>query len=484
MVADVARQVCPAPEKKPGAKGPALPDTLRKILPAAGGSFIEWYEFAIYSYLSSYITENFFAGGRGGSVGTWAGFAITFAFRPVGGAFFGFLADKFCRKPAMQLTILLMLVTTVLQGCLPSFTCCGESWGWFGLVTLLILRALQGLSAGGELSTAAVYISEISPRKTLGFNLSWISVSGAFGAWTVAALVVFIIESSLSKPEMLAWGWRLPYLTSLVPGIALVFFRQYLEETDDFEGLLKEAAAKKAQETNTGMEEGSSAASEESELGTMQELLANHKLALLVGSLGTAGIGALWYVPSVYGVQFIQESQKLPSTAVTFSEMLAFFIPTALAMFVGMLVDTWGACKVHTLALTLGCIVSPVPLFYWWTHVAPQQAIFSVYAGQIILGFMLALTTSVYLWVVELFPVKVRVTGVSVAYNIGIGVFGGLGPVLSDLGNKEISPKGPISAPAAFTLFAGAVSLCAVISSHVLARRGLLRLTHIRDAPY
>merc|ERR1719215_886551 len=158
-----------------------------------------------------------------------------------------------------------MLLTTVLQGCLPTFSCCGESWGWFGLVTLLILRALQGLSAGGELSTAAVYISEISPHSSLGFNLSWISVSGAFGAWTVAALVVFIIESSLSKPEMLAWGWRLPYLTSLAPGMIVIFFRQYLEETEDFEDLLKQEAAKKTNEAQQGLEEGSSCASEESE---------------------------------------------------------------------------------------------------------------------------------------------------------------------------------------------------------------------------
>mmetsp|Transcript_14829 Transcript_14829/g.36862 ORF Transcript_14829/g.36862 Transcript_14829/m.36862 type:complete len:484 (-) Transcript_14829:196-1647(-) len=483
-MATVAPQAVKVPETHKSGDAKVVGDVLRKILPAAGGSFIEWYEFAIYSYLSSYITDNFFADGRGGSVGTWAGFAITFAFRPLGGAFFGFLADKFGRKPAMQLTILLMLVTTVLQGCLPSFSCCGEAWGWFGLVTLLVLRALQGLSAGGELSTAAVYISEISPRKTLGFNLSWISVSGAFGAWTVAALVVFTIESSLSKQDMLMWGWRLPYLTSIVPGIVLIFMRQYLEETEDFEDLVKEIAAKNANNATQDMEEGSSAASEEAELGTVQELLANHKLALLIGSLGTAGIGALWYVPPVYGVQFIQQSEKLPPNAVTFSEMLAYFIPTVLAMFVGMLVDSWGAGKVHTLALVLGCIVSPAPLFYWWAHVPPQQAILSVYMGQIILGFMLALTTSVYLWVVELFPVKVRVTGVSIAYNIGIGIFGGLGPVLSDLGNKEISPKGLVSAPAAFTLFAGALSLGAVASSHLLARRGLLRLTHIRDAPY
>mmetsp|Transcript_73272 Transcript_73272/g.224144 ORF Transcript_73272/g.224144 Transcript_73272/m.224144 type:complete len:158 (+) Transcript_73272:468-941(+) len=106
----------------------------------------------------------------------------------------------------MQLTILLMLATTLLQGCLPSFYCCGEGWGWAGMALLMVCRALQGLSAGGELSCAAVYISEISPKRSLGLNLSWISVSGAFGAWTVAALVVSLIESLLSKEDMLMWG--------------------------------------------------------------------------------------------------------------------------------------------------------------------------------------------------------------------------------------------------------------------------------------
>jgi len=90
-------------------------------------------------------------------------------------------------------------------------------------------------------------------------------LSGAFGAWTIAALVVFIIESSLSRADMLEWGWRLPYLTSLAPGILLVFSRQYLEETEDFEGLVREAAAKKANGANREMEEGSSSWSEAAE---------------------------------------------------------------------------------------------------------------------------------------------------------------------------------------------------------------------------
>merc|ERR1711972_653910 len=143
---------------------------------------------------------------------------------------------------AMQITIALMLTTTLLQGVLPSFYCCGEGWGWFGLMAMLLLRVLQGLSAGGELSTAAVYITEVSPRDRLGFNLSWISLTGAFGAWSVASLVVFLFQSVLTEEQMMLWGWRLPYLTTIIPGIAVLLARGSLEETPDFEELLKSKA--------------------------------------------------------------------------------------------------------------------------------------------------------------------------------------------------------------------------------------------------
>merc|ERR1719240_1912049 len=95
-------------------------EVLRKILPAAAGSFVEWYDFGIYSYIGSYVTANFFEE-MGGSIATWAGFGVTFLFRPLGGVVIGWLADTFGRKRAMQITIATMLITSVLQGVLPSF---------------------------------------------------------------------------------------------------------------------------------------------------------------------------------------------------------------------------------------------------------------------------------------------------------------------------------------------------------------------------
>merc|ERR1712151_1115788 len=100
------------------------------------------------------------------------------------------------------------------------------------------------------------------------------------------------------------------------------------------------------------------------------------------------------------------------------------------------------------------------------------------------LGLCLALTTSIFLWIVELFPVQVRATGVSAANNIGVGIIGGMGPLISDAGNRAMDPKGLVSAPAAYTTFLGVVSLAACLGSRFLAKKGMMRVTHIREDPY
>eukprot|EP00931_Biecheleriopsis_adriatica_P066731 TRINITY_DN4101_c0_g1_i1.p1 TRINITY_DN4101_c0_g1~~TRINITY_DN4101_c0_g1_i1.p1 ORF type:complete len:482 (+),score=67.73 TRINITY_DN4101_c0_g1_i1:88-1533(+) len=454
-------------------------EIFKKIIPAAGGSFIEWYDFAIYSYVSAYITGNFFSDGHGGSVATWFGFGLTFFFRPLGGAFFGWFADRLGRKPAMQLSIALMLFTTIAQGLLPTFYCCGDSWGWVGMIGLFICRALQGLSAGGEMSIAAAYIAEISPHDTLGFNLSWISVAGNFLSYLVVSLVVVVFQTYFSAEFMQSWGWRLLFLSSLVPGLAVSVGRRYLQETPDFEELLKARIANECSDAESGSLEKKSGSN-----GIWQELMANHKLALLIGSFGTASIGAVWYVVPTYGVQFIGQYNDLPANATTFSYCICYAVSLLFVPAVGKLIDVCGVGKIFALCAFTGCVVVPIPVFYWWTHVRQELAVSALYVGMAIIGLQGALTCSVYLWVVELFPVKVRTTGVSIAYNIGVGIFGGLGPVFADAANEFISPKGLMSAPVAFTFASGVLSLLALAAGHMLSKRGMLQLTHLRAFPY
>lgn len=452
-------------------------DSLRKILPAAAGSFIEFYEFGIFAYMSSEITGNFYLG-HGGSLATWASFAITFAFRPFGGFLFGWLADHYGRKPVMQATIVLMLMTTLLQGCLPTFHCCGESWGWFGLVMLLVLRVFQGLSVGGELGAAAVYLSEVSSPAKLGVNLSWISLTGVFGAWSVASMVVFFFESVLSEEQMLLWGWRLPYLSTIVPGLVIIAYRRFLEESPEFEALVKQRATV---HVCSDEEQGSARKIDES---PAKELLSKYKMAVLVGTLGCSIFGVASFVPPLYGIKFIQEEHGLAQNVVTLSQMLNYLIPALSAPAVGILIDRWGAGRTYGFAVILAGIIVPVPCLYWWAHVPEESAIATAFIGQILLGLCLALTTSVFVWLVELFPVQVRVTGVSVAYNIGVGVIGGMGPLVCDAGNRIIDPKSLLSSPAIYTLVFGIVSTLAVLGSRVLAKHKLIKITHIRANPY
>mmetsp|Transcript_1035 Transcript_1035/g.2649 ORF Transcript_1035/g.2649 Transcript_1035/m.2649 type:complete len:497 (-) Transcript_1035:443-1933(-) len=454
---------------------------VKRILPAALGCFIEFYEFAIFSYLTEEITANFFAG-HGGSLSTWAGFAMTFVFRPIGGAFFGSLADRFGRKPAMQLTLSFILFATLMQGLLPTFYCCGESWGWLGLALMLILRALQGLSCGGELTTAAVYITEISPRDRLGRNLMWV-VPGAFGAWSFAGLVVFLCQKALDEEAMLRWGWRLPYLSTLVPGIIIFIARRYLEETPQFEDLAK---AKVKHQAHLILECGSASnqAKAHKEKGPLLEVFANHKMSLLVGSLAAASMGSVDFCVAVYGPVLIrQQGHQIAPGTVSLGMMIKNLVPALLFPFTGMAIDRWGAGRMYGLATVLATLV-PAAVLYWWAHCPASQAAASMLIGQFIIGLVSAVQISLYLWVVELFPVQVRVVGASVAYNIGLGIFGGMGPLICDAGGHLIAWDGLLSAPAAYNLVIGCLAVLACLGSRLLAKRGVMRVTHIREKPY
>merc|ERR1711920_980440 len=141
------------------------------------------------------------------------------------------------------------------------------------------------------------------------------------------------------------------------------------------------------------------------------------------------------------GVQFIEQYNDLPPNATTISYAICYAVSLCLVPAVGKLIDAWGVGKTFMLCAFIGCLLVPSPVFYWWTHVPTAQAVSSLYIGMVLIGLQASLTCSVYLWVVELFPVKVRTTGVSVAYNLGVGIFGGLGPVISDAANDFISPN-------------------------------------------
>lgn len=455
---------------------------LKKIWPAAAGSLMEWYEYAVFGYLSTQIAANFYADlpNEFSQIATWASYGVTFLFRPLGGLFFGYLADKRGRKFAMQFTIVLMLVATVGQGCLPTTYCCGQGVGIFGVVALLILRILQGFSAGGELSTAAVWISEMVPPERLGISLSWISVFGAFGSFAIASFLVSMLEIILTPDQMLSWGWRLPFLLSAIPGTIFIIFRNSLEETNGFKDSLKapDAAAPESSHSEASVEHPNRRPA-----SPISDLWNNHRIAMLTSTLAGAGVGAFWYVVPIYGVSFLQQYTGVPDSSATLASAVSYVVTAVLCPPVGLLIDRIGVGRTFLLAVIV-CVATPIPLFYWWTHTPEAAGIVTVYVSLSIVGILQSLTSSIYLWFIELFPIRCRGTGVSVAYNLGVGIFGGLGPVISDAGNLLIDPTGPVSAPAIYVTALSLVSLIAVLLTQWMGSRGTLRVTHIRPVPY
>ncbi|MGN6667206.1 MAG: MFS transporter, partial [Trinickia sp.] len=209
--------------------------TLRRVIAAASiGNFVEWFDFAAYGFLATILTREFFPSGDPtvGLLKTFAVFAVAFALRPLGGMFFGTVGDRIGRKRTLAVTILMMAGSTTLIGLLPTYA----RIGYWAPLLLTVVRCLQGFSAGGEYAGACAYVMEHAPRQRRAFFGSFVPVS-TFSSFACAAVVAYLLESSLSSASMVAWGWRIPFLIAAPVGLVGVYLRVNLGETPAFKAL-------------------------------------------------------------------------------------------------------------------------------------------------------------------------------------------------------------------------------------------------------
>ncbi|MER7734672.1 MFS transporter [Streptomyces erythrochromogenes] len=213
----------------------------RALLAGSAGNFVEWYEFGVYGCFATVIAANFFtpqagtgtgpgtgAGVQGGAealVATYASFALAFFFRPVGAFLFGRVGDRFGRRPALVLVIGLMTLATTLIGLLPTRADIGAAAPWL----LTFLRVLQGLSAGGEFGGAVSLMAEYAPPGRRGLYGAWQSFTVALGLLAGAATAA-ALATALSAEALYAWGWRIPFLLALPLGAVALWLRTALEE--------------------------------------------------------------------------------------------------------------------------------------------------------------------------------------------------------------------------------------------------------------
>ncbi|MCB8932190.1 MAG: MFS transporter [Chthonomonadaceae bacterium] len=406
---------------------------LTKIIAASSaGTLIEWYDFYIFGSLAKLLSEKFFPQGNPtvALLATLATFATGFVVRPFGALVFGRMGDVVGRKHTFLLTLLLMGGSTALIGLLPTY---GQI-GVLAPVVLVVLRLVQGLALGGEYGGAATYVAEHAPDGRRGYYTSFIQTTATLGLLVSLAVIVGMQEG-IGKSAFEAWGWRVPFLGSIVLVVFSYLIRRSLEESPMF-----------AEMKATG-------ATSESPLRESFLKPANRRLVLLALFGATAGQGVVWYTGQFYALYFLQTVLKFDLVRSSLIIGAALVLATPLFVVFGALSDRIGRKNIMMAGFLLA-IATYLPIYRAMVAASGFDPVAGVVVGEpqtlVLVGLVfiqVAYVAMVYgpiaAFLVELFPTRIRYTSMSLPYHIGNGVFGGLVPLI---GTAAVAATGNIYA--------------------------------------
>lgn len=431
---------------------------LWKIIGASSaGTLIEWYDFYIFGSLATLISNLFFPKGDDtlALLLTLATFATGFVVRPFGAIVFGRMGDVVGRKHTFLLTLLIMGGSTFLIGCLPTY---GDV-GIMAPIALLLLRLLQGLALGGEYGGAATYVAENSPDRKRGFYTSFIQTTATLGLF-VSLGVILATRSQVGEEEFKVWGWRIPFLVSIVLVIFSYFIRLKMKESPLFQKMKASGKASPTPLRDSFLEPE------------------NRKWVILALIGATAGQGVVWYTGQFYALYYLQTVLKINFVVANKIIATALLLGTPFFVFFGWLSDSIGrkkimlggmliaACSYYAIYSAMlkasgfnpaePALGSPAPQVAFLTFLVWVQVIFVTMVYGPIAAFL-----------VELFPTKIRYTSMSLPYHIGNGVFGGLVPLI---GTWAVSRTGNLHAgvfyPIAVAILTVVIGLCFLPETH------------------
>ena len=405
----------------------------RVVAAASLGNALEWFDFVVYGFFAVTMAKLFFPSGSEATsillaLGT---FGVTFFMRPLGALVFGSFADRHGRKAAFTLTIVVMMIGTAIIAFTPTYATIGV----LAPILVVIARMLQGFSAGGEFGSATVFLAEQNPQRR-GFYASWQFASQ--GLTTILATGFGVLLGLALTPDQVdAWGWRIPFLFGLLIGPVAYYIRRHADETAEF-------------------------VSAEHSRSPLREAFADAKLRMLIAFgavvLSTVSMYTILFMPT-----YATRQLGLPTSGSFFAGLVTGAIQLTLMPVVGALSDRWGRLPIGTLSAA-SILVLIYPLFAW---LAAEPTLATLLAVQIIIGVLSAgYMGGLPALMSELFPARMRTTGLSISYSLGVAIFGGFAPFINAW---LIERTGSKLAPAFYLMLAAAISLTALGAAY---RRG------------
>jgi MHS family alpha-ketoglutarate permease-like MFS transporter len=365
------------------------------IVGASSGNLVEWFDFYIYSFCALYFSSAFFPKGDPTTqlLNTAGVFAAGFLMRPIGGWLFGRIADRYGRKNSMMISVLMMCGGSLMIAALPTYASIGTA----APVLLLVARLFQGLSVGGEYGTSATYMSEVAEPGRKGFYASFQYVT-LIGGQLCALLVLGILQLLLTHEELVAWGWRIPFVVGAASALVSLYLRRSLHETTT-------ASARNSQDA-----------------GSVASLLKNHGRAFVTVLGFTAGGSLIFYTFTTYMQKYLVNTVGMSTTTASGVMTVCLLIYMGFQPLFGALSDRIGR-KTAMIWFGILATLCTAPLMFALRQVGSPFA-----AGVLIVSALaiVSLYTSISgLIKAEMFPVEVRALGVGLSYAVANAIFGG-----------------------------------------------------------
>ena len=416
----------------------------RVVISSTLGNALEWFDFVVFGLFAGVIGKLFFPADNPSNslLLTFATFGIAFAARPLGGLAFGIYADRYGRKRALVVMIMMMALGTGLIGFLPTYA----SIGIAAPILVLVARLIQGFSAGGEFGSASAMLIEFATPGRRGLYGSWqmVSQSLAFGC---GAVMAFLLNTQLSPEAFTSWGWRVPFLLGILIGPVGFYLRSKVDESPEFKAFLD--SRKGAARPNT----------------PLKDVLGQFPRQLLVAFCVIAAGTAINYVGSVFMPAYAASVLGLKLADAQLGLVAVAFCGIFVALFGGWLSDKIGRRWVSLPALVLFCGL----FYYFMTRLvaAPsREALWQLQACGLLLSLMAGPIPAL---MTEIFPVSMRSTGASLMYNLAVMLFGGLAPFTN---TWLVQVTGDKAAPIYYIFFAALVGVLGLALHREVDRHG------------